>query len=159
VDWEIELGVVIGLRAQRVPVAQALAHVCGYVLVNDVSERSWQLERGGQWAKGKSHDGFCPIGPWLVTADELPDPQQVELELAVNGTTRQHSKTSEMIFSVARIVSYLSDFMTLDPGDLICTGTPAGVGLGHKPPMYLKAGDVLVLNSPQLGQQRSEVRR
>jgi len=157
-DWEIELGIIIGTQAQKVPVDQALAHVAGYVLANDVSERDWQIKRGGQWGKGKSFDGFGPIGPWLVTTDELPDPQRIELTLEVNGEQRQASSTADMIFSVAQIVSYLSQFMTLLPGDLIITGTPAGVGLGMKPQQFLKRGDVMTLSGGVLGQQRQQVR-
>jgi 2-keto-4-pentenoate hydratase/2-oxohepta-3-ene-1,7-dioic acid hydratase in catechol pathway len=156
-DWELELGVVIGSTARRVPVAQALSFVAGYCLVNDVSERDWQAKRSGQWVKGKSFDGFGPIGPWLVTTDELPDPQSIELSLAVNGQRRQHTSTSDMIFSVAEIVSHLSQFMTLLPGDVIVTGTPAGVGLGMKPPQFLQRGDVMTLDGGVLGQQRQRV--
>ena len=156
-DYEVELGIVIGSTARRVGLEQALAHVAGYVLANDVSERDWQLHRGGQWIKGKSHDGFGPIGPWLVTADELPDPQAVALSLSVNGERRQDSSTADMIFGVAEIVSYLSTFMTLLPGDVIVTGTPQGVGMGFKPPRYLQRGDVVELISPQLGRQRQRV--
>ncbi|MDB5871693.1 MAG: 2-hydroxyhepta-2,4-diene,7-dioate isomerase [Ramlibacter sp.] len=157
-DWEIELAVVIGTQAKRVSAAQALAHVAGYCLANDVSERDWQIKRNGQWGKGKSFDGFGPIGPWLVTCDELPDPQDVPLELAVNGETRQRSSTADMIFPVAQIVSYLSEFMTLLPGDVIITGTPEGVGLGMKPaPQYLRRGDVMTLSAGPLGTQRQQV--
>jgi 2-keto-4-pentenoate hydratase/2-oxohepta-3-ene-1,7-dioic acid hydratase in catechol pathway len=156
-DWEVELGVVIGSTAQRVPVANALSHVAGYCLANDVSERDWQAKRSGQWVKGKSFDGFGPIGPWLVTADELPDPQNIELSLSVNGQQRQRSNTSDMIFSVAEIVSHLSQFMTLLPGDVIVTGTPSGVGLGMKPPQFLNKGDVMELEGGVLGQQRQRV--
>ena len=156
-DHEIELGVVIGSTAQRVPVAQALSHVAGYCLANDVSERDWQANRSGQWVKGKSFDGFGPIGPWLVTTDELPDPQTVELTLAVNGERRQHSNTSDMIFNVAEIVSHLSQFMTLLPGDVIVTGTPSGVGVGMKPPKFLKRGDVVTLDGGPLGKQRQRI--
>jgi 2-keto-4-pentenoate hydratase/2-oxohepta-3-ene-1,7-dioic acid hydratase in catechol pathway len=156
-DYEVELGIVIGSVTKRVTQADALNHVAGYVLANDVSERDWQLHRGGQWLKGKCHDGFGPIGPWLVTADEVPDPQQVGLTLSVNGEVRQHSNTGDMIFGVAHIVSYLSQFMTLLPGDVIVTGTPQGVGMGFKPPKYLRPGDVVELSSPQLGQQRQRV--
>lgn len=157
-DWEVELGIVIGTQAQKVPLDRALDYVAGYVLANDVSERDWQIKRGGQWGKGKSFDGFGPIGPWLVTTDELPDPQAVDISLAVNGEQRQASSTADMIFSVAHIVSYLSQFMTLLPGDLIITGTPAGVGLGMKPPQFLKRGDVMTLSGGVLGQQRQQVR-
>ena len=157
-DWEIELGFVIGTLARKVPVAQALSHVAGYCLANDVSERDWQIKRNGQWGKGKSFDGFGPIGPWLVTSDELPDPQSIPLELAVNGELRQKSNTADMIFSVAEIVSYLSQFMTLLPGDLVITGTPEGVGLGVKPtPVFLKRGDVMTLSAGPLGTQRQQV--
>jgi 2-keto-4-pentenoate hydratase/2-oxohepta-3-ene-1,7-dioic acid hydratase in catechol pathway len=156
-DWEVELGIVIGSQARKVGEADALAHVAGYVLANDVSERDWQIKRNGQWGKGKSFDGFGPIGPWLVTADELSDPQNVPLELAVNGQTRQKSNTADMIFPVAFIVSYLSQFMTLLPGDLIITGTPEGVGLGMKPPVFLRRGDVMTLDGGILGTQRQQV--
>ena len=156
-DWEVELGVVIGSKAQRVPVAQALTFVAGYCLANDVSERDWQTKRSGQWVKGKSFDGFGPIGPWLVTADELPDPQAIELSLSVNDQRRQHSSTADMIFSVAEIVSHLSQFMTLLPGDVIVTGTPSGVGMGMKPPQFLKRGDVMTLDGGPLGKQRQRV--
>lgn len=157
-DWEVELGVVIGTTARSVQATQALEHVAGYCLANDISERDWQLRRNGQWIKGKSHDGFGPLGPWLVTTDELRDPQRVELELRVNGERLQHGETSDMIFPVAHIVSYLSHFMTLQPGDVIITGTPHGVGMGLKPPRYLARGDVMTLSSPQLGVQRQVVR-
>nr|WP_181726093.1 fumarylacetoacetate hydrolase family protein [Polaromonas sp.]QJS06422.1 2-hydroxyhepta-2,4-diene-1,7-dioate isomerase [Polaromonas sp.] len=157
-DWEIELGFVIGTLARKVSVAQALSHVAGYCLANDVSERDWQIKRNGQWGKGKSFDGFGPIGPWLVTSDELPDPQSIPLELAVNGETRQQSNTADMIFPVAEIVSYLSQFMTLLPGDLVITGTPQGVGLGMKPsPVFLRRGDVMTLSAGPLGTQRQQV--
>ncbi len=156
-DYEVELGIVVGTEARRVDVARALSHVAGYVLANDVSERDWQLHRGGQWIKGKSHDGFGPLGPWLVTADEVPDPQRVALSLSVNGHPRQDSSTADMIFGVAEILSHLSHFMTLLPGDVIVTGTPQGVGMGFKPPRYLRPGDVVELASPQLGRQRQRV--
>lgn len=157
-DWEIELGFVIGTLCKKVAVADALKHVAGYCLANDVSERDWQIKRNGQWGKGKSFDGFGPIGPWLVTCDELPDPQNIPLELAVNGTLKQQSNTSDMIFSVAEVVSYLSQFMTLLPGDVVITGTPAGVGLGMKPtPQFLKRGDVMSLSAGVLGTQRQRV--
>ncbi|WP_028603526.1 fumarylacetoacetate hydrolase family protein [Ottowia thiooxydans] len=157
-DWEIELGFVIGTQARKVSVDQALSHVAGYCLANDISERDWQLKRNGQWSKGKSFDGFGPIGPWLVTRDELPDPQAIALELSVNGRTRQQSNTSDMIFPVAEIVSYLSHFMTLLPGDLVITGTPEGVGLGAKPvPVFLRRGDVMTLDGGPLGTQRQRV--
>ena len=157
-DWEIELGFVIGTLARKVSVARALSHVAGYCLANDVSERDWQIKRNGQWGKGKSFDGFGPIGPWLVTSDELPDPQSIPLELAVNGEVKQKSNTADMIFPVAQLVSYLSEFMTLLPGDLVITGTPEGVGLGVKPtPVFLRRGDVMTLNAGPLGTQRQKV--
>lgn len=157
-DWEIELGIVIGSVVRKVSVEQALSHVAGYVLANDVSERDWQIKRNGQWGKGKSFDGFGPIGPWLVTTDELPDPQTIPLELRVNGEIRQSSNTSDMIFNVAEVVSYLSQFMTLLPGDVVITGTPEGVGLGMKPPKFLARGDVMTLSGGVLGTQRQQVR-
>lgn len=156
-DWEVELGFVIGTQARQVSVEQALSHVAGYCLANDVSERDWQIKRNGQWGKGKSFDGFGPIGPWLVTSDEVPNPQALELQLHVNGERRQHSSTADMIFSVAEVVSYLSQFMTLLPGDVIITGTPAGVGLGMKPPQFLNKGDVMTLEGGILGTQRQRV--
>ncbi|WP_213957057.1 MULTISPECIES: fumarylacetoacetate hydrolase family protein [unclassified Variovorax] len=157
-DWEIELGFVIGTQCRKVPVADALKHVAGYCLANDVSERDWQIKRNGQWGKGKSFDGFGPIGPWLVTTDELPDPQNIPLELAVNGEVKQQSNTADMIFPVAEVVSYLSQFMTLLPGDVVITGTPQGVGLGMKPsPQFLKRGDVMTLSAGVLGTQRQRV--
>lgn len=158
-DWEIELGFVIGTLARKVSTREALSHVAGYCLANDVSERDWQIKRNGQWGKGKSFDGFGPIGPWLVTGDELEDPQGIALELSVNGELKQKSSTADMIFSVAEIVSYLSQFMTLLPGDLVITGTPEGVGLGAKPsPVFLKRGDVMTLTAGPLGTQRQQVR-
>lgn len=157
-DWEIELGFVIGTLARRVAVEDALKHVAGYCLANDVSERDWQLKRGGQWGKGKSFDGFGPIGPWLVTVDEIPDPQAIPLELRVNDQVRQSSSTADMIFPVAQVVSYLSQFMTLLPGDVVITGTPEGVGLGMKPqPVFLRRGDVMRLSAGPLGTQRQRV--
>lgn len=157
-DWEIELGFVIGTQAKDVSIERALSHVAGYCLANDVSERDWQIKRNGQWGKGKSFDGFGPIGPWLVTTDELPDPQSIPLELAVNGEMRQRSNTADMIFPVAQIVSYLSQFMTLLPGDVVITGTPEGVGLGMKPsPVFLRRGDVMTLDGGPLGKQRQRV--
>ena len=157
-DWEVELGVVIGHTARQVSEADALKHVAGYCVVNDVSEREYQLERGGTWDKGKGCDSFGPIGPWLVTPDEVPDPQALSLWLDVNGEPRQRGSTATMIFGVAHIVSYLSRFMTLLPGDVICTGTPPGVGLGMKPPQFLKAGDVMTLGIAGLGEQRQVVK-
>lgn len=156
-DWEVELGVVIGTRASYVAEAEALDHVAGYCVVNDVSEREFQLERHGQWVKGKSCDTFAPIGPWLVTADEVPDPQRLDLWLDVNGRRCQDSNTSKMVFGVRCLVSYISHFMTLNPGDVISTGTPSGVGLGHDPPVYLKPGDVMELGVEGLGRQRQEL--
>ncbi len=156
-DWEIELAIVIGSTARRVSEADALGHVAGYCAANDVSERHWQIHRNGQWGKGKSFDSFGPVGPWLVTADEIPDPQTLDMELSVNGVAKQASNTSDMIFSVAQIVSYLSQFMTLLPGDVIVTGTPAGVGLGMKPQQFLRKGDVVTLSIAQLGGQTQRV--
>jgi len=156
-DWEIELGLVIGTKAQKVSEKDALKYVAGYCLANDVSERDWQAKRNGQWTKGKSFDTFGPIGPWLVTTDELPDPQKLEMELKVNGQVKQHSNTADMIFPVATIVSYLSQFMTLLPGDVVVTGTPSGVGLGMKPQQFLKKGDVVELRIDQLGTQTQKV--
>lgn len=151
-DWEVELGVVIGKTAHYVEEADALDHVAGYCVVNDVSEREFQIEGTGQWVKGKSHDSFCPVGPELTTRDEIPDPQALDLWLDIDGQRVQSGSTSLMIFSVAHIVSYLSRYMTLRPGDLISTGTPPGVGLGMKPPRYLKAGEVMSLGIQGLGE-------
>jgi len=152
-DWEVELGVVIGRRAKYVDEHSALQYVAGYCVVNDVSEREFQLERSGQWDKGKSHDTFAPIGPWFVTADEIPDPQQLGLWAEVNGTRYQDGSTANMIFDVRALVSYISRFMTLEPGDIISTGTPAGVGMGQKPVKYLKEGDSMRLCVEGLGVQ------
>ncbi len=157
-DWEVELGVVIGRRARYVREAEALSHVAGYCVVNDVSERAYQLERGGTWDKGKGCDTFGPVGPWLVTADEVPDPQALRLWLEVGGQRMQDGSTKTMVFGVAALVSYISRFMTLEPGDLIATGTPAGVGMGRKPPRYLKAGDTMRLGIDGLGEQATTVR-
>ncbi len=157
-DWEVELGVVIGRETQHVPESDALECVAGYCVVNDVSERAFQNEWGGQWVKGKSCDSFGPIGPWLVTRDEVPDPQALDMYLDVNGTRCQTGNTGTMIFPVARIVSFLSGFVTLRPGDIITTGTPPGVGMGMKPPKYLQPGDVVTLGVEGLGDQRQEVR-
>ncbi len=157
-DWEVELGVVIGRAARYVGVGEALKYVAGYCTLNDVSERQFQIGRGSQWDKGKGCDGFGPVGPWLVTADEVGDPQNLALRLSVNGQLMQDGHTRDMIFGVAQIVSYLSHFMTLLPGDLIATGTPAGVGLGMKPPRFLQPGDVVELEIQGLGTQRQEVR-
>lgn len=153
-DWEVELLVVIGALCRRVPEARALEHVAGYAVHNDYSEREWQLERGGQWVKGKSCDTFAPIGPCLVPRAQVPDPQALRLWLDVNGRRRQDSSTGEMVFGVAHLVSYLSRFMTLEPGDAITTGTPAGVGLGCNPPEYLKPGDRIACGIDGLGEQR-----
>lgn len=157
-DWEVELGVVIGRTARYVPEAEALQHVAGYCLINDVSERAFQIERGGTWDKGKGCDTFGPVGPYLVTADEVGDPQSLDMWLDVNGRRMQTGSTQTMIFSVRALVSYISQFMTLYPGDLITTGTPPGVGMGQKPvPVYLKAGDVVELGISKLGTQRQRV--
>ncbi|OCW56013.1 fumarylacetoacetate hydrolase family protein [Hoeflea olei] len=156
-DWEVELGVVIGRRAKYVAEHQALAHVAGYCVVNDVSERGFQSERGGQWTKGKSHDSFGPIGPWLVTRDEIADVQDLDLWLEVDGRRMQSGTTANMIFSVAHLVSYLSRFMTLEPGDIIATGTPAGVGMGRSPQLFLKPGNALSLGIDGLGRQSTSV--
>ncbi len=159
-DWEVELGVVIGRTARYLPDERSAADViAGYVLANDVSERHYQLERGGQWVKGKSCETFNPLGPWLVTADEVPDPQRLRLTLDLNGQTVQDGTTADMIFGVHHLVHYLSQFMVLEPGDLINTGTPAGVGMGQKPPRYLADGDVLELEIEGLGRQRQTVRQ
>ena len=157
-DWEVELAVVIGSKAQYVEEANALDYVAGYAVMNDVSERELQLEHGGQWVKGKSFDTSAPLGPWLVTRDEIPDPQKLNLWLEVNGERRQTGNTSTMIFNVAHLISYVSAVMTLLPGDVITTGTPPGVGLGYNPPIFLKAGDVMRLGVEGLGEQRQEVR-
>jgi 2-keto-4-pentenoate hydratase/2-oxohepta-3-ene-1,7-dioic acid hydratase in catechol pathway len=157
-DWEVELGVVIGKVARRVPLDQAISHIAGYVLHNDYSERAWQLERGGQWVKGKSADTFAPLGPWLATADEIPHPNDLRLWLSVNGVQKQNGHSGNLIFGVPFLVHYLSQFMTLLPGDVISTGTPAGVGLGFKPPQYLKPGDVVELGITSLGTQRQIAR-
>ena len=158
VDWEVELAVVIGRRAAYVPAARALDHVAGYVLHNDYSERSFQLERGGQWVKGKSADTFAPMGPYVATRDEIGDAQQLGMWLSVNGEVVQKSTTANMIFDVAALVGYVSEFMTLLPGDVISTGTPAGVGLGMKPePRYLQPGDIVELGIDGLGTQRQRV--
>ncbi len=156
-DWEVELGVVIGAPAKYVDEANALSHVAGYCVAHDVSERSFQIEREGQWTKGKSCDSFGPIGPWLVTRDEIADPQDLHLWCDVNGKRMQDGTTKTMVYGVAHLVSYLSQFMTLQPGDIISTGTPPGVGMGMKPPQYLKAGDVVTLGIDGLGEQRQDV--
>jgi 2-keto-4-pentenoate hydratase/2-oxohepta-3-ene-1,7-dioic acid hydratase in catechol pathway len=156
-DWEVELAVIIGTRAKHVSQADALAHVAGYAVANDVSERAFQTERSGQWTKGKSCDNFGQLGPWLVTRDEVPDPQDLPMWLSVNGEKVQNGSTRTMVYGVAHLVSYLSGFMTLHPGDVISTGTPPGVGLGMKPPRYLKPGDVVDLGIHGLGTQRQDV--
>jgi len=156
-DWEVELGVVIGTRAKYVKQVDALSHVAGYCVVNDVSERDFQLRRLGQWTKGKSHDTFGPIGPTLVTADEVPDPQNLTLSTRVNGADKQDGTTRTMVFAVDKLISYLSHFMTLNPGDIIATGTPPGVGMGATPPVYLKAGDTVELSVEGLGTQSHRI--
>jgi 2,4-diketo-3-deoxy-L-fuconate hydrolase len=157
-DWEVELAVVIGRTALNIPREAALSHVLGYTLVNDVSERAWQMERGGQWAKGKSFPNFCPTGPWIVTGDEVDDARDRDMWLEVNGRRMQTGNTRTMIFDVAEIVSYLSEFTRLEPGDLICTGTPPGVGAGMRPPVWLGIGDQVTLGITGLGQQSQIVR-
>lgn len=156
-DWEVELGVIIGAVTRDVSIDEALGYVAGYAVVNDLSEREFQFEHGGQWVKGKSCDTFGPIGPWLVTKDEVADPQNLSLWLEVNGHRYQNGNTRTMVFGVAHLVSYISRYMTLMPGDVISTGTPAGVGLGLKPPTYLKPGDVIELGIEGLGRQRQDV--
>jgi len=156
-DWEVELAVIIGTRAKYVSEADAMSHVAGYAVTNDVSERAFQMERAGQWTKGKSCDNFGQLGPWLVTRDEVADPQNLPMWLTVNGKMMQNGSTKTMVYGVAHLVSYLSQFMTLHPGDVISTGTPPGVGLGMKPPQYLKVGDVVELGIAGLGQQRQDV--
>jgi len=157
VDWEVELAAVIGTKAKNVTVTAALDHVLGYCIVHDVSERAYQLEGTGQWVKGKSADTFAPLGPWLVSADTIPDPQNLKLWLAVNGRMRQNANTRNMIFPVAFIISYVSRYMTLMPGDVIATGTPSGVGLGATPPTFLAKGDIVTLGVEGLGEQRQEL--
>ena len=156
-DWEVELGVVIGKKATYVSKADAFSHIAGYVLHNDYSERDFQLEREGQWVKGKSHDTFAPLGPYLVGRDEISDPHKLDLWLKVNGERLQNSNTSDLVFKIDELVSYISSFMTLLPGDVISTGTPSGVGLGFDPPKYLKAGDVVELGIEGLGEARQEI--
>ncbi len=157
-DYEVELAVIIGARAQHVDESQALDYVAGYAVANDVSERDFQINHGGQWTKGKSFDGFCPLGPWLVTRDEVDEPQNLNLWCDVNGERRQGSNTRHMVFGVAAIIANLSQYMTLMPGDIIVTGTPSGVGMGRTPPLYLKAGDVVELGIEGLGKQCQEVK-
>jgi ureidoglycolate lyase len=153
-DWEVELAIVIGTLAKRVSAEEALDHVAGYTICNDVSEREWQIERGGLWDKGKSADGFGPVGPWLVTADEVPDPQDLAMWCEVDGQRMQDGSTRTMIFDVRTIVSYVSQFITLHPGDIVTTGTPPGVGMGMKPPTYLRPGQVMRLGITGLGEQK-----
>jgi 2-keto-4-pentenoate hydratase/2-oxohepta-3-ene-1,7-dioic acid hydratase in catechol pathway len=155
-DWEVELGVVIGRTAKYVSEDEAMDYVAGYCLINDVSERAFQAERQGQWTKGKSCDTFGPIGPWLVTQDEVDDPQNLKMWCDVNGKRMQNGSSATMVYGVKHLVSYLSQFMSLQPGDIISTGTPPGVGLGMKPPLYLKDGDVVTLGIQGLGEQRQE---
>jgi 2-keto-4-pentenoate hydratase/2-oxohepta-3-ene-1,7-dioic acid hydratase in catechol pathway len=158
-DWEVELGVVIGREARYVDEAQAMAHVAGYCVINDVSERAFQIERSGQWVKGKSADTFGPTGPWLVTADEVPDPQNLQMWLEVDGHKYQNGSTKTMVYGVRHLVSYISQFMSLQPGDVISTGTPPGVGMGQKPaPIYLRPGQVMTLGIDGLGEQRQTTR-
>jgi 2,4-diketo-3-deoxy-L-fuconate hydrolase len=156
-DWEVELGIIIGTKAQYVSVERALDYVAGYCVVNDISERHYQLERGGQWDKGKGFDTFGPVGPYLVTADEVGDVQNLAMWLEVNGERMQTGSTRTMIFDCAKVISYLSECMTLLPGDVICTGTPPGVGMGMKPPHFLKPGDIITLGIEKLGEQRQRV--
>ena len=156
-DYEVELGIVIGSAARYIAVHDAQKHIAGYCVVNDVSEREFQIERGGQWTKGKSADTFCPIGPWVVTSDEIPDAGKLQLWTEVNGERRQNSNTADLIFGVDHIVSYVSHFMSLQPGDVIATGTPSGVGMGFKPPKFLKPGDRMRLSVEGLGEQNQRV--
>ncbi len=158
-DWEVELGVVIGTAAKYVPEETAMDHVAGYCVINDLSERAFQIEHAGQWTKGKSADTFGPIGPWLVTKDEVKDPQNLGMWLEVNGKRVQNGSTKTMVYGVQFLVSYLSRFMSLQPGDIISTGTPPGVGMGHKPPVYLKPGDMMELGIEGLGTQRQTTRQ
>lgn len=156
-DWEVELGVIIGKRAKYVSEEDALDYVAGYCVINDVSERAFQIEHAGQWTKGKSADNFGQLGPWLVTKDEVADPQNLKMWLTVNGVSRQNGSTKTMVYGVAHVVAYLSKFMSLQPGDVISTGTPPGVGMGLKPPTYLKPGDVVELGIDGLGAQKQDV--
>ncbi|MER1966597.1 fumarylacetoacetate hydrolase family protein [Castellaniella sp. GW247-6E4] len=156
-DWEVELAVIIGTRAKYVSEQDALGHVAGYAVCNDVSERHFQIERLGQWTKGKSHDTFGPLGPWLVSADEVQDPRNLAMWLEVNGQRRQTGSTATMIFDVPKLIAYVSGMMTLNPGDIITTGTPPGVGMGMKPPLYLNVGDTMALGIEGLGEQRQTV--
>lgn len=158
-DWEVELGIVIGKRTKYVTEAEAMDHVAGFTIVNDVSEREFQLEMGGQWTKGKSCDTFAPIGPWLVTPEEVGDVHNLAMSLEVNGMAMQTGNTSYMIFNVPQIISHLSQIMTLHPGDVIATGTPPGVGMGHKPQKFLKEGNIMEARIERLGAQRQEIQR
>ena len=157
-DWEIELGIVIGKKAQYISEDKSYDHIFGYCIVNDISEREWQIEKMGQWVKGKSADSFGPIGPYLVTKEEIPDVQKLNLSLDLNKKRMQTGNTSKMIFSISFILSYLSNFMSLQPGDIVTTGTPPGVGMGKKPPLYLKSGDEMHLSIEHLGNQHQKVR-
>lgn len=157
-DWEVELAFVVGRKASYVTRENALDHVAGYVLHNDYSERAYQLERGGQWVKGKSCDTFAPLGPWVATADEIADPETLPMWLKVNGETKQDGNSNKLIFGIAHLVSYLSEFMTLEPGDVVSTGTPPGVGMGFDPPRFMKEGDVVTLGIEGLGEQRQVAR-
>ena len=157
VDWEVELAIVIGKRAQHIAENAAIDHIAGYAVINDVSERAWQLENTGQWVKGKSYDGFAPLGPWLVTPDEIVDPENLPIWLELNGTRVQNGLTSTLVYGVKTLVSYISQYMTLMPGDVIATGTPPGVGLGMSPPRFLTSGDVMRLGIEGLGQQNQIV--
>lgn len=156
-DWEVELAVIIGKKTKYVSEAEAMDHVAGFAIMNDVSERNFQTKRSGQWTKGKSHDTFGPLGPWLVTRDEVADPHNLDMWLDVNGERRQTGNSNTLIFNVPHVIAYLSQFMTLMPGDVISTGTPPGVGMGMKPPQYLKPGDVMTLSIAGLGEQRQTV--
>ena len=156
-DWEVELGVIIGTGGKYIEEAQAMDHVAGYCVINDLSERAFQMEGTGQWMKGKSADGFGPIGPWLVTADEIRDPHNLMMWLDVNGTRYQDGNSGNMIRRIPYLISYISNFMSLAPGDVIATGTPAGVGMGQKPPVYLKPGDLIELGIDGLGTQRQRI--
>lgn len=156
-DWKVELALVIGRPAKRVTEAEALDHVAGYAILNDVTDRAWQFERGGQWTKGKSHDGFAPLGPYLVTADAVADPHALELSLSVNGAVKQTGSTADLIFTLPQIIAHLSRFMTLEPGDVITTGTPPGVGMGQTPPEFLSVGDVVTCTVTGLGEQTQTV--
>lgn len=157
-DWEVELGVIIGSPGRNIPQSQALAHVAGYCVINDITERDWQLKRGGTWDKGKGYDGFGPTGPWLVTPDEIPDPQNLSMWLEVDGQRMQSGSTATMVFGVAELIAYCSTLATLLPGDILTTGTPPGVGMGQKPPVFLRDGQVMRLGIDGLGQQTQHVR-